>query len=124
GVAIARRHGIAGDAACRTLLRQCFGEAVDAGFGGRVVDLSVLPGLAVDRADVDDPAEPARAHAVDHRPRHVEARGQVGLDHRVPLLEAHPVHRRVTGDAGVVDQDLDRPERALDRLYALGAGAE
>src|SRR3546814_5037556 len=31
------------------------GEAVDARFGGGVIDLAILPRLAVDRTDVDDP---------------------------------------------------------------------
>ena len=32
----------------RTFLRQRFGESVDTGLRGGVVDLSVLPGLAID----------------------------------------------------------------------------
>ena len=57
--------------------------------------------------------------------RHVEADAEIGLDHRVPLLEAHALHRRVAGDAGIVDQHVDRAaERRLDRLDALGAGVE
>ena len=34
-------------------------------------------------------------------------RGQVDLDHRVPLLLGHPPQRLVTGDAGVVDDHID-----------------
>ena len=41
-------------------LRQRLGEAVDARLRGGVVDLAVLAGLAVDRADIDDAAEAAR----------------------------------------------------------------
>jgi hypothetical protein len=93
-------------------------------FGGGVIDLAVLAGLAVDRADIDDAAEAARAHAVDHRPRHVETGREVGLDHGIPLLEAHPVHRRVTRDAGIVDQHVDRAEIGLDLLDPVGTGGE
>src|SRR3546814_15468244 len=47
----------------RAFLRQRLGEAVDARFGGGIVDLAVLARLPVDRADVDN-AAPA---ALDHR---------------------------------------------------------
>ncbi len=65
GVDIAGRDRVDGDALGGTFLRQRLGEAVDAGLGGGVVHLAVLPGLAVDRADIDDAAEIALAHAVD-----------------------------------------------------------
>src|ERR1051326_8423565 len=74
-VDVAGRDRIYGDALGRTLLSQRLGETVDARFRGSVVDLAVLPRLAVDRADVDDPAEAALAHAVDREAAHVEARG-------------------------------------------------
>src|SRR5665213_18129 len=124
GVDIAGRDGVDGDALAGAFLRQRLGEAVDAGFGGGVVDLAVLPGLAVDRADIDDPPEAAAAHAVDHQPAHVEARGQIGRDHLAPLLGRHAVQHVVAGDAGVVDQDLDRAESGLDLLHAGRAGRE
>jgi len=31
---------------------------MDAGLGGGIVDLTILPGLSVDRPDIDDPAQP------------------------------------------------------------------
>src|SRR5207248_3085310 len=121
GIDIARRHSIDRDAARGALLRKGLGETVNAGFGGGVVDLAVLPGLAVNRADIDDAAEAAVAHALDHRPRHVEARRQVGLDDSVPLLETHAVDCRVAGDASVVDQHLDRAELLFNGLHAFEA---
>src|SRR5262249_4603933 len=117
-------YRVDGDPGPGPFLGQRFGETVDSRLGGGVVDLSVLPGLAVDRADVDDAPEAARAHAVDDRAAHVEAGGEVGLDHLVPLLPIHALQRGVAGDAGVVDQDLDRSQRSLDRLHALLAGGE
>ena len=81
GVDIARRDRVDGDAELRAFLRQRLGEAVDARFGGGVVDLAVLPGLAVDRADVDDPAPAALAHAGERRLGHVEAAAEIGVDH-------------------------------------------
>ena len=64
------------------------------------------------------------AHAFDHLPRHVEQRAQIGVDHRGPLLGLHAMQLRVAGDAGIVDQHLDRPEIGLDLLDAGGAGFE
>ena len=42
------------------------------------------------------------------------APGQVGPEHDVPLLVAHPRDEAVGGDPGVVHEDLDRPELLLD----------
>src|SRR3546814_873068 len=123
---VAGRDGVDGDAEARVLLRQGDGEAVHAGLGGGVVGLAVLALLAVDRADLDDPAPLAFAHAFDHRAGHVEHRVEVGVDDLLPLLRAHLVEGAVAGDAGVVDQDVDRAELLLDlahhRLGVLGRG--
>ncbi|KAG0765505.1 hypothetical protein G6F22_018003 [Rhizopus arrhizus] len=97
-----------------------------AGLGGGVVGLAVLALQAVDRADLDDPAPAAAAHALDDRAGDVEHRIEVGVDHIVPLVHAHAMEGGVTGDAGVVDQDLDRAQFGLDRAYqrfgAAGVG--
>ena len=39
---------------------------------------------------------------------------EIGLDHRVPLLDVMRCIVRVAGDAGIVDQHLDRAELGLD----------
>ena len=44
----------------------------------------------------------------------VERAGEVGCEHVVPVLVAHAHQQAVAGDAGVVHEQLDRPERALD----------
>ena len=108
----------------RALLRQRLGEADLAGLGGGIVGLAELALLAVDRRDVDDAAELALAHALDDVAAHVEQRAEVGVDHRGPLLRLHAVQRGVLGDAGVVDQHLDRTEIGLDLLDARRAGVE
>src|SRR3546814_6111164 len=51
GVDIARRDRVHRDPGARAFLRQRLGEAVDARFGGGVIDLAILPRLAVDRTD-------------------------------------------------------------------------
>ncbi len=64
----------------------------------------------------------AVAHAVDHRPRHVEQRVEIGADHLAPLLVRHLLEHRVARDAGVVDQHLDRADLVLNADDALLAG--
>ena len=84
GVDITRCDGVDGDTFGSTFLGQGFGETVDPGFGGRIVDLAVLPGLSVDRTDIDHAPEIARQHAFPHRFAHVEATAEIGVEHMVP----------------------------------------
>src|SRR5690606_17917735 len=119
GLHIAGGQGVDGDADGGAFQGQGLGETVDTGLGGGVVHLAVLAGLAVEGADVDDAAEAALAHAVDHRAAHVEAGAEVGVDHRLPAVRAHAVKGGVAGDAGVVDEDVDGavlPDRKSTRL--------
>jgi hypothetical protein len=124
GVDIARADHIHGDTAFGILQRQGLGEADIAGLGGRIIDLAELAFLAVDRRDVNDATEFAGAHALDHLTRHVEQRSEISVDHRTPLLQRHLVECAVLGDAGIVDQHVDRTQIGLDLLDARGAGIE
>jgi hypothetical protein len=124
GIDIARADHIHRDAAPGVLQRQRLGEADVAGLGGRVVDLAELTFLAVNRGDRDDAAELAGSHALDHLARHVEQRAEIDVDHRTPLLERHLVEGGILGDAGIVDEHVDRPEIGLDFLDAGRAGIE
>jgi hypothetical protein len=54
----------------------------------------------------------------------VEAGAEVGVDDLVPLLGGHAVHGAVAGDAGVVDQHLDRSQVLLDLGDAGGDRVE
>src|SRR3546814_15398827 len=72
--------------------------------------LAILPRLAVDRPDIDDPAPAAFAHAGKHRLRHVKAAAEIDVDDFLPHLVGHLQHDAVAGDAGVVDQHIDRAE--------------
>src|SRR3546814_14143808 len=91
-------------------LRERLGEAVDARFGGGIVDLPILPRLAVDRTDVDDAAPAALDHAGKAGLGHVEAAAEVDAHHVVPVVIAHPREGAAAGDAGVVDHDVDGPD--------------
>jgi len=88
---------------------------MDARLRGGVVDLPILPGLPVDRADVDDAPELARAHPRKGRLRHVEAAAEIDADNFVPHLVSHLEERSVAGDTGVVDDDIDTSVVGLDR---------
>src|SRR3954470_21938660 len=114
GVDIAGRDRVDGDSGAGALLGERLGEAVDARFGGGVIDLAILAGLAVDRADVDDPAVFALAHPVPDRLGHVEAAAQIYVDDLVPGLAVHPLHGCVASDSGIVDEDVDRPQLGFD----------
>ena len=118
-VDIAGRDRVDGHAVARAFLRQRLGEAVDARLGGGIIDLAILPGLAVDRADVDDPAIAAAGHAFEHRLGHVEAAAEVGVDDVLPFLAVHPLHRRVARDPGIVDEHVDGTKVGLDLPHAF-----
>src|SRR5262249_32344932 len=115
GVDVAGRDAIHSDALARAFLRERLGEADHAGFRRRVVHLPGLALLPIDRADIDDAAPTARAHAFDDLPRHVETRIHVDADDIVPLFVAHFVEEAVAGDARIVDEHVDRPELRRDR---------
>jgi hypothetical protein len=122
GADIAGADDVDGDAGARAFLRQRLGETDIAGLRGRVVRLPHLALLAVDRGDGDDAAELAVAHAGPERMRHVEDAVEVGADDLVPLLARHLVEHGVAGDAGIVDQHVDRAEIGLHLGDAGRAG--
>src|SRR5713101_6288766 len=124
GVDVAWTDYVHGDAALGILQRERLGEANVAGLGRRIIDLAELALLTVDRRDVDDTAELAGAHPLNHLARHVEQRTEIGIDHRIPLLERHLVEGAILGDAGIVDQHVDRTQIRFDLLDASGAAVE
>ena len=66
--------------------------------------------------------DPARL--LHHRPRRgaagVEDRREVRVDHRAPVVVAHPREQAVTGQAGVVDEDVEVAGRLDEGLRGLG----
>src|SRR5205814_10388630 len=72
----------------------------------------------------DDPPVFAAGHAVEHRLGHVEAAAEIDVHHLVPLRPAHLADGGVAGDAGVVDQHINRPEVGLDLAHAVLARVE
>src|SRR2546426_4325787 len=124
GLDVARRDGVDRHALAHHFLRQRLGEARHAGLRRRIVGLAELALDRVDRRDIDDAAPAALHHAVDHLARDVEDAVQVGVDHLHPVLLGHALEHRVARDAGVVHQDVDRPDHRAHVVEHLGAGVE
>src|SRR6478735_4726845 len=115
-------HGVHRDAERPQLQRQCRGDALHAGLGRRVVHLT-----AVAQRRPAGQADDAAVLGLDHRrARRLAAQeqaGQVGCYHRIPVLFGHLEQQIIAGDTGVVDQDVDSPERiecAVDHLLDSG----
>src|SRR5512134_551367 len=124
GLDVARRDGVDGDALAHHLLRQRLREPHHARLGGGVVGLPELALNRVHRGDVDDAPPAALDHAVDHLARDVEHAVEVGVDDRHPVLLGHALEHRVARDAGVVDEDVHRPDHRAHVVEHLGAGLE
>ena len=114
GANISRADGIDGDARARTLLRKGFGKAQIACFGRRIVRLTRLTFLTIDRADVDHAAKFTVTHAAPNLMGHVEKSIEVGVDHFFPLAEGHFMKHAVASNSGVVDQDSNRAKISFD----------
>src|SRR5258708_36035691 len=76
--------------------------------------LAILAHLTVHRSDIDDAAPAALAHARKGRLGHVETTAQIGVHHLFPILIAHLHAGAIAGDAGVIDDDVDRAEILFD----------
>src|SRR5579864_3885698 len=88
---------------------------------GRVVARYVADGTErQERGNIDDPAtspqlDPARGGLARHQPCAL----QVGVEHAIPILLAVLEERLRDRDAGIVDENVERPERALGLLHAV-----
>ncbi len=105
-----------GDAVVLHLAGQRLRHAVEAGLRGRIgAEVGVAARRAPRRArHVDDAASAALDHARQHRARDEELAEEVDLDRPAPHLGVDlPERAALLLRAGVVDQDVDRPELAL-----------
>jgi hypothetical protein len=97
---------------------------VNPGFRRRIVALTELALLPVDRRDIDDSTVSSGTHTVDYLSAHVERAVEIGADHGIPLRPAHLVKRRVTNDPGIVDKNVDWSERGLNGFHSDSASIE
>ena len=70
--------------------------------------------FALHRTDIDDPAALARDHVPRDRLPDEEHAVEVGAHQFAPGLLGEVLQRPAALDAGVVDENVDRPERRLD----------
>src|SRR5690606_7928336 len=73
-------------------------------------------------ADIHNAAPTALTHARSDSPDAVEGTVEVDVHNRMPLFQIHLGHRFAQpvvlgGNTGVVDEDIHRPQIALDRVH-------
>ena len=86
-------------------------------FGGRVVGLSELPSLAIDRTDIDNSPEAVFNHGFDHCASHVEHPVQINPHQFIPLTVLHFAEGGIAGNTCDIGEDVDR---AVAVAYFLG----
>ena len=69
---------------------------------------------ADNRRYVYDSAKAAFQHASQRAAGQAKGRGQIDREHRIPVRILHTDEQTVASDAGVVDEDVDRSERAFN----------
>ncbi len=94
----------------RELFGRGLGHSHDPGLGRRVVGLADHADLARHRRHVDDGATLVFPHDRRGQPDAVPRPLQVHVDDLIELLLGHLAHRRVAGDSGVVDHDVQAAE--------------
>ena len=116
---IARRQRVDPHAVARQVDGQRLGQVDHRGLGGAVGgELPARP-QAHDRGHVDDrPAVAEARHVPADLLSHQPDALQVGVDHPVPVRLGLLQARLEGGDAGVVDQDRDRPQLGLRGRHA------
>ncbi len=118
GLDVPEGDGVGADAEARPpLLGDGLGHAGDAGLGHGVVDLAGVAVDAAGRADVDDAAGLAVAHAEvgRRRPHQPERRRGVQAHDCLPLVVAHLVDHPVPRVPGVVHEDVQLAAPELGR---------
>src|SRR5436309_2281629 len=108
GVGVAGGDAVDGDAFAGDLEGEAFGEAEQSRFGGGVVGLADVAGLADHGAEGDDPAETVLQHVVEDRLGQVEGAGEVDAQDGVPVVDGRYAYRLDEGDAGEDDERVDR----------------
>src|SRR5208337_1595162 len=72
--------------------------------------LSSLPDLPKNAGDVDDTAPSLLQHRANHSLDQHERSGEIGVDYFVPLRALHAYHQLITGNAGVVHENVNLTE--------------
>ena len=118
GFHVGRADRVDGDVGVGGLQRDDLGEAEQAVLGRDVGALVGTGDQRVDRADVDDAAEAAFAHAGQNGAGQARDADEHHLHQEVPLLHRELLQRRDVLQPGVVDQHVDRTRDVLQRAAA------
>ena len=115
------RHAVHADAVRAEFARHRLGEAEHAGLGRRVMRAAedAAAALRRDGRHAGDRALPSRPHVRNEGLAEVEDAAQVDVEDALPALrvDLHDLHR--LGDAGIVDEDVDRPNSSMTCSAAL-----
>ena len=126
GAEIARRNAVRRDAVLGEFRAHRLGEHLHRALARRVGRDGRAAELRHHRADVDDLAARPRDHAPRDRLRDEEHRVEIGRHDLPPVGFGKFGERHALGHAGIVHQDVDRPDVLLDlldrRLHAGAAG--
>src|SRR5437870_6030971 len=95
---------------------------MDAGLCSRIIHLTILACLTINRPNVHHSAETAAEHAFPNGFAHVETTAQIDVEHLVPLRAQHFSHGGIPRYSSVVHQNVHRTKFVRnfhDRLGAL-----
>jgi hypothetical protein len=76
--------------------------------------------LAAAANDADDDPVAARSHPLDQRIDHIHVGKELGVESGAPGRRRQFIWRRSSRGAGGIDQHIDRPDPAFDRLDHRG----
>ena len=110
-----RRDRVAGDPAARHFARDRFGQPDQPRLARRIVR---LPGVAHQprhAGDVDDVSAALLEHRADHCLDEIECALEIGIQHHIPVLLAHPHEEPVAGQPRIVDQNI-HPRKVREDL--------
>jgi hypothetical protein len=92
-----------------------------------IIGLAGISNLSHDAGYIDDSTGPCLGRNLEEGLRAVEDAGQVGVDDGLPSIRLHPHGEAVTGNPGIVDEDIDGAkfldglvEKTLDGLWIGG----
>ena len=107
GVDEARCDAVDSDAPRTDFPRERHRHADQTGLGGRIVHLTGIAHRPHDRGHGNDAARALLHHRANTGARQAEGCGQIGFNHRLPLLVLHAHDETVLGNAGIIDEHIN-----------------
>src|ERR1035437_4898309 len=91
----------------RAFLCQGLGEAVNTGFGRRIIDLAILTCLPIDAAYIHNAPKFCTLHIVKRELAQVVAGAEGGIEDRIPYVAIHLLQRSIARNPRIVHEDFD-----------------